>query len=324
MNIFKTLSHYVYLAQWFLRARFLGRRAPLQTVLFITDKCNLRCKHCSVYGSAGYKQRRFEDIVADMQYSYEQGSRFIDLEGGEPTLWKEDGREISEARGERREAKGEYYTINDLIDKALEIGFFSVTVTTNAQQDFSWIRPQSIWVSMDGVGEYHDRIRGEGTFARLEENIQKSGFKHICVNMVVNALNYESLDAAMEYAKSNPAIEQISINFHTPYPGTEYLMLPLEKKAELIDKVLAYKKKGYPIMNSRSGLKLMKRNALGEIKLGKECFVTNFIYTDGSRSLCLGYGTEQCRVCGFCMAGEMASVWGFKLDTVLAGFKLRM
>ena len=331
MNIFKTLSHYVYLAQWFLRARFLGRRAPLQTVLFITDKCNLRCKHCSVYGSAGYKQRRFEDIVADMQYSYEQGSRFIDLEGGEPTLWREAKGERREAKGERRkakgerrEAKGEYYTINDLIDKALEIGFFSVTVTTNAQQDFSWIRPQSIWVSMDGVGEYHDRIRGEGTFARLEENIQKSGFKHICVNMVVNALNYESLDAAMEYAKSNPAIEQISINFHTPYPGTEYLMLPLEKKAELIDKVLAYKKKGYPIMNSRSGLKLMKRNALGEIQLGKECFVTNFIYTDGSRSLCLGYGTEQCRVCGFCMAGEMASVWGFKLDTILAGFKLRM
>ena len=317
MNIFKSLSHYVYLAQWFVRARFVGRKAPLQTVLFITDKCNLRCKHCSVYGSAGNKQRSFEDIVADMKYSYALGSRFIDLEGGEPTLWKE-------AKDERREAKGEYYTINDLIDAALEIGFFSITVTTNAQQDFSWIRPQSIWVSMDGVGEYHDRVRGEGTFARLEENVRKSGFKHICVNMVVNALNYESLDAAMEYAKNNPAIEQISINFHTPYPGTEYLMLPLEKKAEIIDKVIAYKKKGYPIMNSISGLKLMKRNALGEINLGKECFVTNFIYTDGSRSLCLGYGTEQCKVCGFCMAGEMASVFHFKPDTILSGFKLRM
>jgi hypothetical protein len=199
-----------------------------------------------------------------------------------------------------------------------------VTVTTNAQQDFSWIRPQSIWVSMDGVGEYHDRIRGDGSFDRLEENIRKSGCKHICVNMVVNALNYESLDAAMEYAKHTPAIEQISINFHTPYPGTEYLMLPTEKKVEIIDKVLEYKKKGYPIMNSRSGLKLMKLNALEKIKLGKECFVTNFIYTDGSRGLCLGYGSEQCRVCGFCMAGEMASVWGFKLDTILAGFKLRM
>ena len=301
------IKHYFYLAQWFVRARFFGRCAPLQTVLFITDKCNLRCKHCSVYGSAGNRQRSFDDIVADMKYSYELGSRFIDLEGGEPTLWKQDGR-----------------TINDLIDAALEIGFFSITVTTNAQQDFSWIHPQSIWVSMDGICEYHDRIRGEGTFARLEKYISTSGFKHICVNMVVNALNYESLDAAMEYAKNSPYIEQISINFHTPYPGTEYLKLPTEKEIELIDKVLDYKRRGYPIMNSRSGLKLMKRNMLGQVKLGKECFVTNFIYTDGSRGLCLGYGTEQCRACGFCMAGEMASVFSFKPDTILSGFKLRM
>lgn len=301
------IKHYFYLAQWFVRARFFGRRAPLQTVLFITDKCNLRCKHCSVYGSAGNRQRSFDDIVADMRYSYELSSRFIDLEGGEPTLWKQDGR-----------------TINDLIDAALEIGFFSITVTTNAQQDFSWIHPQSIWVSMDGVGEYHDKIRGEGAFARLEKYISTSGFKHICVNMVVNSLNYESLDAAMEYAKNSPYIEQISINFHTPYPGTEYLKLSKEKEVEIIDKVLEYKRRGYPIMNSRSGLRLMKRNMLGEVQLGKECFVTNFIYTDGSRGLCLGYGTEQCRVCGFCMAGEMASVFGFKPDTILSGFKLRM
>ena len=142
--------------------------------------------------------------------------------------------------------------------------------------------------------------------------------------MVLNTLNWESLDEAMEYAKKNPAIEQISINFHTPYPGTEQLMLPPQKKAELIDKVLEYKKKGYPIMNSRSGLKKMKRNALGEIRLGSECFVTNFIYPDGSEGLCSGYGTELCRDCGFCMAGEMASVFNFCPDTLLAGFKLRM
>lgn len=296
-----------YLAQWFVRARFFGRKAPLQTVLFITDKCNLRCKHCSVYGSAGYRQRKFEDILEDMKESYKLGSRFIDLEGGEPTLWKE---------GDK--------TINDIIDAAMAMGFFSVTVTTNAQQDFSWIHPNSIWVSMDGVGEYHERVRGEGTFAKLEQNIKNSGKKHICVNMVVNSLNWESLDAAMEYAKANEAIEQISVNFHTPYPGTEYLMLAPEKKVELIDKVLEYKKKGYPIMNSRSGLKRMKKNTLGEMKLGKECFVTNFIYPDGSRGLCVGYGTDKCAQCGFCMAGEMSSVFHFCPDTIFAGFKLRM
>ncbi len=301
------LQQYCYLAWWFVRARFFGRRAPLQTVLFITDKCNLRCKHCSVYGSAGYHQRSFEDIVNDMHYAYRQGSRFIDLEGGEPTLWREAD-----------------MTINDIIDRAKQIGFFSVTVTTNAQQDFSWIHPHSVWVSMDGVGIYHDQIRGEGTFARLEENIRRSHQKHICVNMVVNTINDDSLDETMEYVKNNPYIEQISINFHTPYPGTEYLALPPDKKAAVIDKVIAYKHRRYPIMNSLSGLRRMKQNTLGSIRLGKECFVTNFIYPDGSRGLCLGYGTEQCRLCGFCMAGEMASVFHFCPDTLLSGFKLRM
>ncbi|MCI6429270.1 MAG: radical SAM protein [Rikenellaceae bacterium] len=301
------IKQYFYLAWWFVCARFLGRRAPLQTVLFITDKCNLRCKHCSVYGSAGYRQRKFDDILADMRRSYAAGSRFIDLEGGEPTLWRE---------GEK--------TINDIIDAAKSIGFFSITVTTNAQQDFSWIHPHSIWVSMDGVGKYHESIRGEGTFAKLEENIRRSGHKHLSVNMVVNSLNWESVDAAIEYARSNPAIEQISVNFHTPYPGTEYLMLPVEKKVEVIDKVLAYKKKGYPIMNSVSGLKKMKKNSLGQMQLGRECFVTNFIYPDGTDGLCSGYGTDLCRNCGFCMAGEMASVFNFCPDTLLAGFKLRM
>ena len=152
------IKQYFYLAQWFIRARFFGRRAPLQTVRFITDKCNLRCKHCSVYGSAGYRQRKFDDILEDMKRSYKAGSRFIDLEGGEPTLWKEDGK-----------------TINDIIDAAMALGFFSVTVTTNAQQDFSWIHPHSIWVSMDGIGKYHEAVRGEGTFAKLEENIARSG-----------------------------------------------------------------------------------------------------------------------------------------------------
>lgn len=301
------IKQFFYLGQWFLRARFLGRKAPLQTVLFITDKCNLRCKHCSVYGSAGYRQRSFEDIVKDMRESFKAGSRFIDLEGGEPTLWKEGSK-----------------TINDIIDAAIEMGFFSITVTTNAQQDFSWIHPHSIWVSMDGVGEYHDMIRGEGTFARLEENIRKSGKKHICVNMVVNSLNWESLDAAMEYVRDSDCIEQISVNFHTPYPGTEYLKLTDEKKVEMIDKVLAYKKKGYPVMNSKSGLKRMRKNTLAQMRLGKECFVTDFVYPDGSRGLCLGYGTEQCSKCGFCMAGEMSSVFHFCPDTILAGFKLRM
>lgn len=291
-----------YLAWWFLRARLFGRKAPLQTVLFISDRCNLRCKHCNVYELKNPHNMTYEQIREHLEYSYKLGSRFVDFEGGETTIWRD---------GDKR--------INDLIDLAKEVGFFSATITTNAQQDFSGSKADSIWVSLDGIGKYHEAVRGEGTFARLEKNIAKAGHKALSVNMAINTLNYESVDETIEYAKNSPYIKSISLNFHTPFPGTEYLALDMDKRAEIIDRIIEYKKKGYPIMNSKSGLKLMKHN-----NFKKRCWVTNFIYADGTRDLCVGYGTDKCDECGFCMAGEMACVFSFKPDTIFAGLSLRV
>ncbi|MDE5691745.1 MAG: radical SAM protein [Alistipes sp.] len=291
-----------YLGLWFVRARIFGRRAPLQTVLFISDLCNLRCRHCSVYKLKNPHNMTYEQVRGHLQKSYDAGSRFVDFEGGEVTIWKD---------GE----KG----IDDLIDLAKEIGYFSCTITTNAQLPFAGSHADSIWVSLDGVGKYHEEVRGQGTFAKLEKNIAECGHKHLSVNMVVNTLNHTAVDATIEYARNNPAIESISINFHTPFEGTEYLALDMDKRAEIIDRVIGYKKRGYPIMNSVSGLKLMKTN-----RFARRCWVTDFVYPDGSRGLCIGYGTDKCDRCGFCMAGEMASVFSLRPDTVFAGLKLRV
>lgn len=291
-----------YLGWWFFKARVLGYRNPLQTVLFISDRCNLQCKHCTVYQKENPHNMTYRQIREHLEYSYRIGSRFVDFEGGEVTIWRD----------------GEY-RINDIIDLAKEIGFYSCTITTNAQLPFSGIRADSIWVSLDGIGHFHEEVRGKGTFARLEKNIAESGHKHLSVNMVVNTLNYTSVGETIEYVRRNKAIESISINFHTPFPSTEYLSLDKDVRNTVIDKVIAYKKKGYPIMNSVSGLRLMKRN-----DFKKRCWVTNFIYPDGSRGLCAGDGTDICDNCGFCMAGEMASLFSFRPDTVLAGLRLRV
>lgn len=290
-----------YLPWWFFRARFLGSKRPLQTVLFISDRCNLQCKHCSVYQQENQHNMTYEQVREHLEYSYKLGSRYVDFEGGEVMIWRD---------GERR--------INDLIALAKQIGFYSCTITTNAQLPFANCAADSIWVSLDGVGPYHESIRGNGTFERLERNIASCNHPHLSVNMVVNTLNSESVEETIEYAKANPAIEMISINFHTPFPSTEYLSIDKELRNAIIDKVIAYKKKGYPIMNSISGLKKMKN-----MDFTKRCWVTNFIYPDGSRGNCVGENTPICEQCGFCMAGEMASVFNFSIDTIIAGFKLR-
>lgn len=295
----------LHLPLWFLKTKLLGQKKPLQTVLFINDLCNLQCKHCNIYNIKNPITKTFEQIREELQYCYDQGSRFVDFEGGEPTLWKE---------GDR--------TLNDILDLAKEIGFFSTTVTTNATRPFPNLKADAIWVSLDGIGKYHDMIRGEGVFDKLVKNIETCGHPDLSVNMVVNSLNYTSVEDTIEFAKQNPHIKSISINIYTPFGGPENdrLHLDWDKRIEMLDKVIALKKKGYPIMNSVSGLKLMKHN-----KFKKQCWVTNFVMVNGDRlDRCQGYRDGACDYCGFCMAGEMRSVMTFKPDTILAGLKLRM
>lgn len=297
------MKSFFYLPWWFFKAKFLGVKRPLQTVLFISDKCNLACKHCSIYRDVNSNIKSFEQIKEELEYSYKEGSRFVDFEGGEPTLWRDGDRDL-----------------NSLIRLAKETGFYSATITTNAFMPFGGSEADSIWVSLDGLGQFHDEIRGKGVFERLVKHIGEAGHPHISVNMVINSRNYSSVEDTIEFVKNNPCIRSISLNFHTPFPGTEHLFLDWKTRSEIIDLIIKKKKAGYPIMNSVSGLKLMKH-----LKFKKQCWVSNFILPDGQRlPECQGKIAGMCDSCGFSMSGEMHSVFSLKPDTIFAGMRLRM
>lgn len=301
------MLQYAYLPLWFLENKLCSltgkEHKPLQTVIFITDYCNLRCKHCKEDGHAGTRMKSFEEIRRELIFAYEKGARFVDFEGGEPTLWK-DG------------VSG----LNDLLRLAKEIGYFSTTVTTNGQNDFSHLEADSIWVSVDGYKKYHDLVRGEGCFERLDRNIKACGHPAVSINMAINCMNYKSVPDVIRYASANPHIQSVSLNFHTPYEGTEHMMLDWKIRVRVIDRILSMKREGYAIMNSYSGLKLMKEKGFP-----KNCWVSSFILIDGTYlPECPGKSAGICDECGFCMAGEMTSVMRLRPDTILAGLKLRM
>ncbi|MDR2474074.1 MAG: radical SAM protein [Tannerella sp.] len=300
MNNIKSL---LYLPLWFFKARFLGRLKPLQTVLFVNDNCNLRCRHCTVYAREQATVKSYSQIREELIYSYDLGSRFVDFEGGEPTLWRFDE-----------------YNLNSLIRLAKSIGFHSTTITTNAQRPFSDSEADSIWVSLDGIGKYHDEIRGEGTFQRLCDNIATANHPKLSVNMVINNLNYSSVEETIDFARKNRHIKSIALNFHTPFEGSEDLMLDMAIRREVIDLIINKKKAGFPIMNSVSGLKCMK-----DLNFKKYCRITNFIMVDGTRyPECQGKTAGVCDRCGFAMAGEMNAVFNLRPDTIFAGIGLRV
>ncbi len=299
------LRHLPYLGWWYMRS-LLGRRKPLQSVIFLLDRCNLRCKHCSVYAIDEPRIQTYEQIRRHLLYCYRQGSRYVDFEGGELYLWRD---------GEK--------TIDDIIDLAHEIGFWSATITTNAQLPFPDSHADQIWVSLDGYGDMHDQIRGKGAFCRLEDNIRHCG-RQVSVNMVINRLNVNDLDNVMEYVRNNECINNISLNFHTPFAETEDLFLDPQKRNETIDLLIDYKKRGYPILNTVSGLKAMRMKDGKTVCTDRYCWVTNFIFSDGSRApKCMGFTHGVCDRCGFSMGGEMYSLFHLSLDTILAGLSLR-
>ena len=94
-----------YLGWWWVRAKFFGRKAPLQSVIFISDRCNLSCRHCSVYNHKDPITKTYAQIREELQYCLSLGSRFVDFEGGEPMLWRDGD-----------------YDINSLCDLAHELG----------------------------------------------------------------------------------------------------------------------------------------------------------------------------------------------------------
>lgn len=245
----------------------------------------------------------YEQIRGELLASYRIGSRFVDFEGGEPTLWHDGG-----------------HTLNDLYALAKKIGFFSCTLTTNGQRPFADTAADSVWVSVDGFRKYHDLIRGEGTFDTLDQNIRSSGRDDVSINMAVNRLNAASVRETIQYAGDAPYIRSISLNFHTPFPGTEQLMLPWKERVDCIEEIIALKKQGYPIMNSVSGLRHML-----ERDMDRPCWITNYILVNGERLReCAGRKYGICADCGFCMSGEMKAVMQLRPDTLFAGIRLRL
>jgi MoaA/NifB/PqqE/SkfB family radical SAM enzyme len=298
------MNSFFYLPWWFFKARMLGIKRPLQTVLFISDKCNLTCRHCTVYRTTNPHIKSYEQIREELEYSYRLGSRFVDFEGGEPTMWRDGDHDL-----------------NALIRLSKKIGFYSATITTNAFMPFKGCEADSIWVSLDGLGSCHDDIRGKGVFKRLVKHIEEAGHPRISVNMVINSRNYLSVEETIGFVRDHPHIHAISLNFHNPYPGTEALLLDWKLREEVIDLIIRKKKAGYPIMNSVSGLKLMKHPA----SFKKECWISNFILSDGRRlTECAGKTAGICDSCGLSMSGEMRSVFSLKPDTIFAGMKLRI
>ena len=135
-------SSYWYLANFWIKTVLLKKKNPIVGSIIITDRCNLRCKHCSVNNITGIMYP-YDQIKKDMQTLFDLGVRILFLYGGEPFLWK-----------------GGDLTVRDLVVEAKKMGFMIVNVVTNGTFPINLPEADLILVSLDGDKERHNAIRG--------------------------------------------------------------------------------------------------------------------------------------------------------------------
>ncbi len=281
-----------------LRA-MLGDRRPLLGGIKLSHDCNLKCEHCPFWERQG-PSLSFEAAVASMRELRRLGVRIAIIEGGEPFMWKSGG-----------------HGLGDVIAEARKL-FFSVGVTTNGTFPID-VDADVVWVSVDGLRETHDRIRGR-SFDRVMANIKASVHPRIYAHLTINALNCDEIPALIEYLASR--VRGITVQFHYPYGGLEGddLFLPFERRAGVLDALIALKGKGLPVADSVACLQALKDNRwkchswmIASVDPGGE--VTQGCYVKGR-------GEVSCERCGFSAHTEMSLAFDGVLGSIRTGHDL--
>lgn len=209
------LSSFLHFAGFGIKTVLFRKKEPILGTVIVTDKCNLKCKHCSVNNITAVVHP-YEQIRREMQQLYDMGIRILFFCGGETFLWRD---------GER--------TLRDLVVEAKEMGFLIVNVVTNGTFPIDLPEADLILLSLDGDRERHNAVRGD-TYDTIMENIKHATSDNICFYMAINQINKDAVEHVCLTARDTKNVRAVSFNFHTPYPDTRELALSREEKNPLL------------------------------------------------------------------------------------------
>ncbi|MFC1701016.1 radical SAM/SPASM domain-containing protein [Patescibacteria group bacterium] len=219
-----------------IKAKIQNKYIPLTVIYNITNRCNARCKYCYL---EYYKRHRFEptkeQIFAVIDELKKMGNKRISLGGGEPLIRQDIGEII------------DYIKYNELACVINSNGIL-VPKKINLLKKID-----TLCISLDGEEKIHDLYRGNGSFKNVLRAIKyarESGLS-VNTNTVLNKSNLRSIDYILELAK----IYNFSVEFNLLIgylPDNSRPNLKAENKdlRKAINKIIYYKRKGYPILMS--------------------------------------------------------------------------
>lgn len=107
-----------------------------------------------------------------------------------------------------------------------------------------------LFVSIDGIGDVHDKIRGaSGSFDRAVEGIREAKkYLPVAISFTITKENLDQVGDVIELAKRLEVA--ISIQVEYDYSTAEKLSPDRERLYNALNLIMEMKKKGYPIIES--------------------------------------------------------------------------
>ncbi|MGA1823763.1 MAG: radical SAM protein [bacterium] len=283
-----------------MKTKFLGKRYPLLAGYKITHKCNLTCGHCPFW-----KENRPQLALAEIKSLFKKlhawGIRILLMEGGEPFLWRDGD-----------------YTLQDIVNEGKKY-FYCVGLTSNGTLPLE-IDCNTLWVSIDGLEETHNRIRNKKIFTTVMENIKNCTHPNLYANTTINNVNYKEIPDIIRFMADK--VKGITFQFYYPYEKNDEFYLPFDKRRKVLDEIMELKQEGFPVANSFAGLCALKGT-----RWTKRCFdwMVASIEPDGAISqgcYVKNRGHVRCDVCGFSTHAELSLAYDLSIASILIGRKI--
>lgn len=288
-------QQYAYFVAHNLKSRFLRQRAPLLNGFKITHRCNLQCAACPFWRQT-VPDIPYERALQVLDRLEALGVRLLIIEGGEPFLWRDGAKRLEDLVRESRRR------------------FFFVGVVTNGTLPIE-TSADVVWVSVDGLRETHDRLRG-GSFDRAMAHIRDSGHSKILANVTFNSANWRETPELIRFLSRR--VKGITIQFYYPYDGTEDLSLTKDQRSWVLRELLRLKRdEDLPILDSNTALRALDGTAW-------RCHPWLISTADPDGAISVGCylrnrAKVNCLACGFAAHAEISLAYDGSPGAILAG-----
>lgn len=192
---------------------------PLRVTFEVTYRCNLKCEMCYLV-IEGREKQKDELTSEEIKNVISQLTRKIPLTftGGEPLL-KEGIMDVLKYASKRN--------VFGLLTNG-------ILITENKAKELVEIETNSLTISIDGIKDIHDKIRGKGSFEKAMEGIkriqeqkkkQSKSNPRININAVIMPSNIDTLHEIVELASDlsidlcsfqalDPSLNRSGLNVH--------------------------------------------------------------------------------------------------------------